>query len=366
MSIAERWRVRTGQSRAEAPVVTAATHRTNNLDFLRLVGSLAVVLGHAYVLVGRPANTPVISGMVVHSIGVIIFFSISGYLITASWGRNPRIVSYMAARCLRIFPALIVVVLAAAFVIGPLVTTLPTSQYLSHEGTWSYLYNIVLRVQYALPGVWAEGLPYPVAVNGSLWTLPAEFLCYLVVPLVFLAPARLRPPVIAALLAYAWWLAQIPATESAIIWQTLISPAAEMWVFFATGAILRLLHERGLVFRADAAALLLAGYMVLGGMLPQHALKFAWVAVPYVVLTIGLAATPYLRRTSRFGDLSYGVYLWAFPVQQLVIDLSGVHRMSVNLLLVTSATLVLAWLSWHLVEHPALKLKDRIARRSHR
>jgi peptidoglycan/LPS O-acetylase OafA/YrhL len=81
------------------------------------------------------------------------------------------------------------------------------------------------------------------------------------------------------------------------------------------------------------------------------------------VLTVGLASTPYVRRASRYGDLSYGLYLWAFPVQQVVIDLWGVQRMSVNLVVVTAITALLALASWHLVEHPSLKLKDRVVRR---
>ena len=81
------------------------------------------------------------------------------------------------------------------------------------------------------------------------------------------------------------------------------------------------------------------------------------------MLAVGLASTPYVRRASRYGDLSYGLYLWAFPVQQLVIDLWGVQRMSVNLLIVTAITAALALVSWHVVEHPSLKLKDRLVRR---
>ena len=136
-----------------------------------------------------------------------------------------------------------------------------------------------------------------------------------------------------------------------------------MWAFFAVGAILRLLAERGLRFRPDVAAGLLAVHMVFAATLPQHTTKVAWLFLPYVVLTIGLVSTPYVRRASRFGDLSYGLYLWAFPVQQLVIDLWGVQRMSVNLVAVTAITALLAFASWHAVEHPSMRLKNWIVRR---
>ena len=118
------------------------THRTNNFDFLRLLGALAVVLGHAYHLVGAGQYTPGMLGQPVQALGVIIFFSISGYLITASWSRSRDVVSYTAARVLRIFPALVVVVVLSAYVLGPLVTTLPAGTYLSDPTTVDYLRNI--------------------------------------------------------------------------------------------------------------------------------------------------------------------------------------------------------------------------------
>ncbi len=347
---------------AGAPV-TATAHRSNNLDGLRLLGALAVIFGHAYPLVGREFENPIVAGYPVQTLGVVIFFSISGYLITASWSRTKNPVTYLAARCLRIFPALIVVVLVCMFVVGPLVTVLPTSQYFDAPNFWTYLDNIILRPQYELPGVWAD-LPYPNAVNGSLWTLPAEFFCYLLVPLVFLVPRQLRIPFIGLLLAWSVWYSMTPPLDSMVIWHSRISENALMWAFFAMGAILRLMAERGMKFRTDVAVGLLALHLVLAATLPQHTTKVAWLFLPYVVLTIGLASTPYVRRASRFGDLSYGLYLWAFPVQQLVIDLWGVQRMSVNLLVVTAITAALALASWHLVEHPSMKLKDRIIRRS--
>lgn len=346
----------------EVPVVTAAAHRSNNLDALRILGALAVIFGHAYHIVGRPYENPIVAGYPVQTLGVVIFFSISGYLITASWSRNSNPASYFAARSLRIFPALVVVVLVSMLVLGPLVTTLGTAAYFDHPTTWSYLTNIILKPQYELPGVWVDH-PYPNAVNGSLWTLPAEFFCYLVVPLAFLVPKRLRLVAVLALLLVALDLSMTPPLESAVIWQSRISDDAGMWVFFAAGALLRLLSERGLRFRTDVAVALLSVHLVLAATLPQHTTKVAWLFLPYVVLTVGLASTPYVRRTSRFGDFSYGLYLWAFPVQQVVIDLWGVQRMSVNLVVVTAITLVLAVLSWHLVEHPSLRVKDKVVRR---
>ena len=339
-------------------------HRTNNLDFLRLVGALTVVLGHAYHLLGAGQYTPGILGYPVQAIGVIIFFSISGYLITASWTRSRDIVSYTASRVLRIFPALVVVVVLSAYVMGPLVTTLPTGAYLTDPGTANYLRNIIMEPVYFLPGVFGD-LPYPNAVNGSLWTLPAELFCYIVVPIALLVPRVARPLVVLALLVVSLLYARTAAPDSAILYGTRVVDAAGMWVFFAAGSLLRLGHERfaGL-FRTDVAVGLVALYVTVLGILPTQALEWSWLVFPYVVLTVGLASTPVLRRSARFGDLSYGIYLWAFPVQQVVVHTFGVLNMVLNLLLVSGVSAVLAFASWHLVEKPSLRLKDRIPRRT--
>jgi peptidoglycan/LPS O-acetylase OafA/YrhL len=339
--------------------------RSNNFDALRLVGAAAVIVGHAYHLLGRPEQNPFILGFPISTLGVVVYFTISGYLITASRTRSANPVTYLSARVLRIFPALAVVVLVSALVIGPWMTTYPVSTYFDLPRTPSYLSNIVMRPQYDLPGVFTD-LPYPVAVNGSLWTLPAEFFCYLVVPLLLVWPRRLRPVTLAVFLGASLWLASVPPEQSPVVYGSRLSDAAGMWVFFATGALLRLAGKHWSTvrfFRTDVAVLAVCAYAVTIAMSPTWTNWLAWLALPYAVLTIGLASTPVVRRAARFGDMSYGLYLWAFPVQQLVVHFGGPRRMLVDLPLVTGLTLVLAFVSWRVVEHPALRLKDRLAAR---
>lgn len=337
--------------------------RSNNLDALRLLGAILVIIGHAYHLLARETELPFVFGFPISTLGVVIFFSISGYLICASWTRKRSIVPYMAARSLRIFPALIAVVLISMVVIGPLVTRLPVHSYFAASSFHGYLSNIWLLPQYDLPGVFTD-LPYRNAVNGSLWTLPAEFFCYLVVPVVCVRWLGVRIPVLAGLIGLSLYLAQIPAASSPIIYGTRLSDAASMWVYFAAGALIRSLHERhrGL-FRTDVAVLALLAQVALTSLYPSAVLWMTWVFLPYAILTAGLASTPVVRRAARYGDLSYGVYLWAFPIQQLLVLNMGTMRMSVNLVLVTGISLVLAWCSWHAIEGPSMRLKDALLRR---
>ncbi|MEI2712491.1 MAG: acyltransferase [Nocardioides sp.] len=336
--------------------------RSNNYDALRLIGAAMVILGHAFHLVGRPAEVPGFLGYAISTFGVVIFFSISGYLITISWVRKRDLFSYFAARLLRIMPALIACVLICVFVIGPLVTSLPVGDYFRSSATWDYLNNLVMRARYPLPGVW-EQLPYPFAVNGSLWTLPAEFFCYLVVPLAAVKWLGPRAAILVVLLVGAMYLSQIPPLESQVIWGSRITDAAGMWVFFAAGALIATAEQRWPdIFRTDVAVIVFCVFLLAISLRPMWLPYYAPLTLPYVVLVLGRGNTPYLRRASRFGDLSYGLYLWGFPVQQLVIDYLGVHRMAYNLPLVYLGAGVLAFGSWRLIEDPSLRLKDRIVK----
>lgn len=340
-------------------------HRANNFDFLRLVGALTVMFAHAFALRAEPERIPVLLGHPLQTIGVIVFFAISGYLITASFQRTRNPVTYLLARSLRIFPALIVVVLITAYVVGPLVTVLPRAEYFDNPTTTGYvLNNIRLLVQFVLPGVF-DTLPYPSAVNGSLWTLFVEFLCYLAAPLLFLFPRLVRPFAALAAVAVTVWWAQEPIEESPIFYAVRLRDASGLWMFFAGGAFIRLAMTTWSWFRlrTDVAVALMVFQFVFSGVWPDWGLWTSALTLPYVVLAVGLARTPYVHRTARFGDFSYGLYLYAFPVQQLVILLWGVKGVAMNFIIVLAITLVCAVLSWHLIERPALALKDRMLRR---
>ena len=164
------------------PVVTTIAARHKNLfDLLRLVAATMVLWSHAYALTGNPS--PGWFGNALGTLGVKIFFIISGLMITRSWLDDPRLWAFTMRRVLRIMPGLILVVVVCAFVMGPLVTTLPVGEYFRSYGTRFYLWNILLFPIYNLPGVFAGNI-YPIAVNGSLWSLPAEVCMYILTPLV--------------------------------------------------------------------------------------------------------------------------------------------------------------------------------------
>jgi len=143
--------------------LTEALRRNNNFDALRIAAAAAVILGHASELRGHADEMPVVFGIPLTQLAVGVFFVISGYLISGSWQRRPRLPRYLTNRVLRIIPGLLLVVVITAFVLGPLVSALPVGEYFASGGTYSYLSNAVLVPNYALPGVFS-GNPYSGAV----------------------------------------------------------------------------------------------------------------------------------------------------------------------------------------------------------
>lgn len=275
--------------------------RSPIFDILRLIGALLVIAGHSYALIGREAETPSVFGHGLHTIGVEIFFVISGFLITRSWLSDPHLIRYTVKRIRRIMPALLAVVFLTALVFGPFVSLMAPSDYYQSPQTWTYLWrNSILLTYHFLPGVFS-GAP----VNGSLWTLPVEAFCYLLTPII-LVVFRNRALAATVYLAAASALFYAPFTAEILGFG--LAGASSVMPYFWIGA---------------------AAYLF-GCRLPQ------W---PNFKLPI---------------DLSYGTYLFAFPVQQTIIT----THLAINPWIITgiSTTIVLplAWLSWTFVEKPML------------
>ena len=338
----------------------AVSTRENNFDFLRFFAATLVLLVHSYPLTGRRPDEP-IERLTGYENGgefaVAVFFVISGYLITSSWLNSSSAKSYLIKRALRVFPALILAVLLSVFVIGPLVTDRPLSGYFASPVTWTYLQNLLLVTRFELPGVFSQNI-YPNVVNGSLWTLPLEVMMYLgvlVLGLTGLLKRRLIFLPIAGLALGHFWLLGRLGIESFFI-----NNLFKLGLLYYTGAAIFLYREalpwRGWIAAAFVAALVLTFHTAAGPYVYM-------VALPYLVIYLAYAPIPLIARFGKYGDFSYGMYIYAFPFQQLTVYLLG-HEIGVFWLTVISLvpTLLLAILSWHLVEAPAMTLKQRFAR----
>ena len=335
--------------------------RDNNFDFLRQFAAFLVIFGHSQSIVGVPQYG--LWGHGIATIGVLIFFGLSGYLVTMSWIREPSYLSFFVKRSLRIFPALILCVLLSAFVLGTLLTTLPLSAYFDNAMFKLYFNNVVLRPHYNLPGVFTGNI-YPNAVNGSLWSLPVEYACYMLIALIAVGRERISAIAVAIVtlgLFVTWrWYTQVYDGAQIVIWASDLGHATSVMPFFMVSALLCILRDK-IAFRWDVALVFVLILMGLEHVWPVVAVNLVtWIFVPYIVLTIGWASTPVLRRFGRFGDPSYGMYLYGFPVQQTIVYLSNNQIGFVALTLWTTVSVVvLGLLSWRLLEKPALALKSR-------
>lgn len=337
-----------------------ADRRDNNFDAIRLLAALAVLIGHAWPLTGRD-GAPAIGTIPIYTLGVYVFFSMSGYLISRSWMEDSRPFAFLARRCARIFPALIVVVVVAVFVVGPLMSNLHGSQYFSSSDTYWYLTNVFLVASYSLPGVFVDQPTS--AVNGSLWTIGPEFVCYLLVlsfgVLAFALRRVMRESTIAVVLLGS--LAAVLVVALSTIDTGDLRATFRACIFFLVGACIARLKWRPTPVAVVAFAGLVAGVALIA---PASTLAIMWLALPVIVVGVGTMSWPGLRAVGRVGDLSYGTYLWGFPVQQVVTATLPRLPLPTNVAIVVAVTLCIAFASWWVLERRVLRYaRSRVARR---
>lgn len=339
--------------------------RDNNLNLIRMSAAVGVLVSHAWPLSLGPGTSEPLSqvfGQSLGSLSVLVFFVISGFLIPRSFERQPTLVNWLRARCLRLAPALVVVLLLTVLVLGPLITTLPLADYARRPETLTYVpCNLSLAfLQPGLPGVFGNN-PYPRAINGSLWTLFYEVVCYggvMVVGVLGILRSRLRMGIALALFVLVY--AAVTLTPLRAMAPDRLLSLLRLGLPFAIGTGFyvwraRLVLHPG-VLLGLAGLTLLAWNSVLSPVLFVLSLCYAVFLLAY--LPGGL-----LRCYNRLGDYSYGTYVYAFPVQQLTAFLFAPMDPLSNIAIALPVTLVLAVLSWTRVERPALVLARSSARR---
>lgn len=337
----------------------------NNFDFIRIAAAAFVLIGHSSdVLLNTPLSPDPgkwLFGFSMQSLGVLIFFIISGYLVTQSFENKKNWLQFFAGRVLRIFPALIVVVVLSVFVLGAAVTTLSLSDYFSHPLTKQYFHDMTLyRMYYYLPGVF-EGNPIGGSVNASLWTLPYEFTCYLYIALAgisSLISSKWTSLILFVIyfIAYIFYESQINRIIIPIIgidFKTFFIP----FLYFLAGSLFYKFKD-AIRFNKYGILVCLAIVILYKLELVHH--QFMIPVLSYLVIAFAFSKAIKLHTAGKYGDFSYGLYLYAFPVQQLIVYFLPVELdLWMMMILSLIVTLPFAILSWHIIEKPALKLKSR-------
>lgn len=340
--------------------------RDNNLDALRLIAASLVIVDHAVPIAhgGEHHSFNGVLGFTLGNLAVSAFFAMSGFLIAKSWLDDPDVWRFFVKRALRLMPALIVAALFGAFVIGLLTTSLSTSDYLGHIRTREFVVNnsLVFPIQYGLPGVF-EGNPYPYAVNGSLWSLPVEVMAYaMVLGLGILGILKRRSWTFVIFLAVLFVHLRLPGSRFLGEGVWFYMPVIQLWellAIFLVGTLAYLYRDK--IVLSPTVALGLVGLMAVT-LKTSMAPAVYLVTVPYVLLTVGYMTIPWLRRLTAHGDVSYGIYIYAFPIQQLIGHIRPGTNPWLSVVIAFPITYVLAFISWRLIEKPALGLKKRLTR----
>lgn len=337
----------------------------NSFGLLRLTMALLVLVSHGYFLgAGTTAAEP-LHAWTGHALGehaVQVFFFLSGILIAQSFERSRSLLDFAAARLLRIFPALAVCVLLAAFAIGPLVSGLGVAQYFASRGVYDYvLRTLSLATGSApLPGVFADN-PAPALVNLSLWTLKYEVLCYLGLALAGLAglfaPARRGGACVLLAVFLATVFIDAPKPIETF---TPLDNMRYFALYFGMGSLAYLLRDR-LVIRARVL-LVLAPLFALGLGTRFGELTTA-LFLGYATLCAAAVRYGPLRSFANRIDLSYGTYIFACPVQQIILERASHLAPEWQIILAVAIVLPLALLSWHAIERPAIGLRRALVAR---
>lgn len=337
--------------------------RENNYDLLRLLLAASVVYSHSYGVGGFGSEPLAVwskEGIILGHLGVLGFFGLSGFLVSASFDRSGSAFSYLLKRVRRIFPGFWVCLLMTGFVIAPLIWMsaghgLSSFPWTGEESATSYfLRNFFLPVKQHSVGLVLTDAAWPASINGSLWSLFPEFLCYLAVLALGLGGALsssrwLAASVTATVLGYFFLVSiqgkaafpNIPATFAYTKW------APYLAAFFV--GICAKLWKDELKFSGKTVGILL---LITVFLLKLGGFKMASpVLVTALVLCAGCLFTCRLKT-----DLSYGVYIYSFPCQHLLFSM-GVAKAGFTVYFAASllASAGCAWLSWTFVEKPALR-----------
>lgn len=333
--------------------------RKNNFDFIRLLAAIAVIFSHSFPLTletngdeneFEPLFQLSQGQSSIGDLSVFVFFIISGFLITQSFDRSKDIMKYTVARILRIFPALIVVVFMTVLILGPLVTSESINNYFTSTETYEYFKTAFIYVGNAmtLPGVFIDNT-FPGTINGSLWSLKFEFLFYMIVAVLGIMKFLNKPIVsIIYILTLALLILNFPIGERYIL----------TFSFFSAGMLLYIFRNSIPLngYFAFASFIVLITSLFTGGFIVLFAIFGS-----YLIIYIALTPKVNLSFISKYGDFSYGLYIYAFPIQQAIVHFSdGQITPITNFVIALPVTFIFAYLSWHLIEKNALKLKNVI------
>jgi peptidoglycan/LPS O-acetylase OafA/YrhL len=335
-------------------------HR-NNFGILRLAFAACVLVSHSIELLdGNRAREPltrIFGTLSLGELGVDGFFLASGYLIAQSLERSASFISYIRKRVLRIYPAFIAAYVFCIFIVAPLANA--DMRSLSGTAWLRQIYMMLMLADPRMPNTFSD-LPYPL-LNGSMWTIPYEFRCYVLLALLALVGAFRKKFifgafVLALLLTAAFSSFRIDVPQSVAHVTGHPHDTLRLTAIFLSGATFYVFRDK-IPYRTDLA--MLSGILLVVLLFNRATEELAMPTLgAYLIFWFAfLERARALNRINNGTDISYGVYLYAWPIQNLLIDnIPGASPFSI-IALTTTAVVPIGFLSWHAIEKPSLSLK---------
>lgn len=347
-------------SRKPAPVHSPKNPRehVNSFTLLRLILAALVIVAHAAELTDRGNSREtfhLLGGKLsAGEFAVEAFFMVSGYLVLQSWSRRPKLSAYLSKRVLRIVPAFVAAYLISALLVGWLGGGPDyLAELFQSSGILKLLSGLTLLKPPSTPPVFA-GSPYPM-VNGALWTITYEFRCYLLIPI--LAACGFYSN---RLLFAIGWLAVVLGAgfySVAHLRDAMSLGLLRFLPFFLAGNVAYLYRDRLRWNRVAGCLCIAAAALSMGSL---AATRFVLpIFGSYAILWLALSECSPLRFVSPSYDISYGVYLYGWPTQKLLLWYFPTITLGFQMVLTLSLSMFLGWASWYLIETRCLALKTR-------
>jgi peptidoglycan/LPS O-acetylase OafA/YrhL len=336
--------------------------KQNNFDFIRFICAIFVVISHSYDLSGESEsyiwiNQATHSQFVFAQIGLGGFFVISGYFIFQSLERSQSIFEYFKKRFLRVFPGLLVM-LGLTLVLVPFI----------HIGgiaifkQWDY-YTYLPRnlslygFQSMVKGVFQDN--QYIAVNGSLWTIRYEFTLYIALAILFYLKKNKK--IIQGILCatfifiYVFFVGYMDRLGNSQLLTFQGYPLFNLSAFFVGGSLLAAFNFEKWV---SVSLFWISLVLVVGSLYIEYFALLKHLVFPVLVLCIGFIPLPFISTFGKLGDMSYGIYIYSFPIQQTLVYF---FNMNTYTLMINSIVLsiVFGYLSWHLIEKRAMQYKRK-------
>lgn len=341
----------------------------NNLDLIRIACAFFVIYSHSFPISPFGDSNDILYKITLQGyisfggVAVKTFFLISGMLVTNSLLSNGKPLTYVSSRFFRVYPAFVTTILITALIIAPVISNLPLRNYYSSTETWRYiLNNLRMNIHYTLPGVFTENKLN--AVNGSIWTIPFEIKAYFYLLLIYLfslLTGSYRKHFI-AMISLAIIIEPLTPFKGVMIAKSADPSVYLLYPFFAAGCLLSILKNKinnyGLLF---LSILSLIAYLASHAEIYKLASFYAFSSL----LLVFLASTAMIQKLKIKNDISYGVYLWAFPVQQIIASTS-ISSPYMNVFIAILISSAAGYISFIYIEKPCMKLNKRIMQNNYR